>query len=109
MGSRTSKEGIFHQVGYHGRRGGRVEREEFERVKSASSKPGLNYLIRDPTWAIRGCSVVPQFLDAIQFDFVSGTCEETSDVKEFFIPYCAGGSGLAHEGRESADLLRCGH
>ncbi len=46
MGSRASKERGLHQVGHQGRRCRRVERKELERMKSASSQPGLNFLVR---------------------------------------------------------------
>ena len=47
--SRTGKKRSLHQVGHHGRRSGRVEGKELERMKSASSQPGLDVLVRTST------------------------------------------------------------
>lgn len=88
MGSCAGKKGGFHQVGYHGRRRGRIERKELERVKSASSEPGLNFLDRKSALAVHYCDSVPQFLDGVQFEFIDRTCEIPSDVKELLIPDC---------------------
>ena len=65
-----------------------MERKELERVKSVSSEPGLNFLIRKSTWAVHCCGAVPQLLDGIQFEFIDRTREEPSDVKELLIPDC---------------------
>jgi hypothetical protein len=58
-----------------------MERKEFERVKSAISEPGLNFLVRKFTWAVHCCGCVPQLRDGIQFEFIDRTREKPSDVK----------------------------
>jgi hypothetical protein len=63
-----------------------MERKEFESVKNATSQPGLNFLVRKPTWAFHRCGAFPQLLDAIQLKFVGRAREKTSDVKELLIP-----------------------
>ena len=70
-----------------------MERKELERVKSASSQPGLNSLVRKPNCAFEPCIAFPQLLDGIQFDFVSRTCQKSSDIKELLIPDCIENSG----------------
>jgi hypothetical protein len=70
-----------------------VKRKEFERVKSASSQPGLNFLVRKSICAIELCIAFPQPLDGIQFKFVGRTCQKSSDIKELLIPDCIENSG----------------
>jgi hypothetical protein len=65
-----------------------MERKELERVKSASSEPGLKFLIWKSTWAVHSCGSVPQLLDGIQFEFIDRTREKSSDVKKLLIPDC---------------------
>jgi hypothetical protein len=67
-----------------------MERKKLERVTSASSEPGLNFLVRKSTWAVHSCGFVPQILDGIQFEFIDRTREKSSDVKELLIPDCTG-------------------
>jgi hypothetical protein len=70
-----------------------VERKELERVKSTSSQPGLNFLVRKSICAIERCSASPQLLDGIQFEFVGRTCQKSSDIKKLLIPDCIEDSG----------------
>jgi hypothetical protein len=65
-----------------------MERKELERVKSASSEPRLNFLVRKSTWAVHSCGSVPRLLDGIQFEFIDRTREESPDVKKLLIPDC---------------------
>jgi hypothetical protein len=84
-----------------------MERKKLERVKSASSEPGLNFLGRKSTWAVHSCDSVPQLLDGIQFEFIDRTREKSSDVKKLLIPDCKGKLGLVHEEMDGANLPHC--
>ena len=109
MGSRASKKCSFHRVGHHRRWGRRVKRKELECVKSASSQPDLNFLIRKPSWTARRCSAFPEFLDRIKFELIGRTGEETSNIKQLLVPDYTGRSGLMHKEKEGADLPRYDH
>src|SRR6266478_4882163 len=109
MFGRAGEKRSLHQVGYRGRRCGRVERKKFERVKSLSLQPSLNFLVRKPTWTVGCCGAVPQLLDSGHFKFINRTRKKTSDVKKLVIPDCIEDSGLMHEENDDADLLHCGH
>ena len=67
-----------------------MERKKLERVKSASTEPRLNFLVRKSTsqWAVGRYGSVPQLLDGIQFEFIDRTREKPSDVKKLLIPDC---------------------
>jgi hypothetical protein len=74
-----------------------MEGKELERMKSASSQPGLNFIVRNSTWAFHCCRAFPQPLDDTQFEFVGRAREKTSDVKELLIPDCIEKSGLVYK------------
>jgi hypothetical protein len=86
-----------------------VKRKELERVKSASSQPGLSFLVRKSIYAIERCSAFPQRLDGIQFEFVGGTCQKSSDIKELLIPDFIENSRQVYEEKYDADLQHCDH
>ena len=65
-----------------------MERKEFEHVKSTSSEPGLNFLVRKFTWAVHCCSSVPQPLDGNQFEFIDRTRQKSTNIKKLLIPDC---------------------
>ena len=70
-----------------------MERKEFECVKTASFQPGLNFIVRKSIYIIERCIAFPQPLDGIQFEFVSRTCQKSSDIKELLVPDCIENSG----------------
>jgi hypothetical protein len=84
-----------------------MERKKLEHVKSASSQPRLNFLVRKSTWPFHRCSAVPQLLDGIQFEFIDRTREKPSNVKKLLIPDCKEISGIVHEEMDGANLTRC--
>jgi hypothetical protein len=84
-----------------------VERKELERVKSASSQPGLSFLVRKSICTTERWSAFPAPLDGIQFEFVGRTCQKSSDIKELLIPDCIENSGWVYEKKEDADLPHC--
>jgi hypothetical protein len=81
-----------------------MERKELERVEGASSQPGLNFFVRNSTWAFHRYGALPQPLDDIQLEFVGRAREKTSDVKELLVPDCIEKSGLVYKERK---MLTC--
>ena len=65
-----------------------MECKELERVKSASTEPRLNFLVRKSTRTVQRRGSIPQLLDGIQFKVIDRTREKSSDVKKLLIPNC---------------------